>query len=350
MNRLIILVLLLGDAIKRYRRVILRLALGILVALVVGTSLFYVIEGPRHAGVGFFQTFWSVFFTMISGDFVEVKPATAAGRILVTLLIFFGIGVVSVVTATIASGLVIDKIKEGKGMRSLRLRRHTVICGWNDGAPVLIAELRAAAPRKDVVVVAELEENQLADADARVHFVCGDCTEEPVLARADAAYAADAVVLADRSGGRGRDADADARTILTVMTLKALNPALYVCAELVHDKNRPHLERVRADEVVVSGEYGGKVLATAALQHGLSRVVDDLLSADAGAEFYRVPVPAAARGADFDAASLYLRRNHRAIPVAVFRGGEAIVDPEVGFKLAEGDELAVIALEPPKVK
>ncbi len=313
MNRVMLVLVILGEAIRRHRHVIARLAVALVVAIILGTSLFYVVEGPRHEGVGFLQTFWSVFFTMVSGDFVEIKPTTAAGRILVTVLIFFGIGFVSIVTATIASGLVVDKIKEGKGMKKLRLRNHILVCGWNAGAPTLLAQLRAGAPKKDIAIVAEMDDNPWADADEKIYFVSGDCTSEEVLRRAAAEFAHTAVVLADSSGGRARDGDADARTILAVLTLESINRDVYTCAELIHHKNRVHLERVHVDEVVVSGEYGGKVLATAALQHGMSQVVADLLSADEGSEFYRVPVPAAARAGDFEAASRYMREKYRAI-------------------------------------
>jgi len=349
MEKIIIILALLRDAISRYRHVILRLAVALIVALALGSALFYTVEKPRHEGVNFFQTIWSVFFTMVSGDFVEIKPTTAAGRLLVTLLIFFGIGFVSVVTATIASALVVDKIKEGKGMKALRLRNHFLICGWNAAAPTVLASLRAAKPGKHVVIIANLAECPEADADEKVHFICGDCTEEGVLRRAAAAYADTALVLADYSGGRGRAGDLDARTILAVLTLETINRNIYTCAELINPKNRVHLERVHADEVVISGEYAGKVLATAAVAHGISAVVNDLLTVGEGAEFYKIPVPAALAGVTFDDALGYFREKCHALPVAVMRGGEAVVNPAVGFALAAGDELFVIATEEPRL-
>lgn len=335
------------DMVRRHRGVIFRLAVALLTALIIGSVLFHAVEGHRQGHLNFFQSFWSVFFTMISGDFVEVKPVSAAGRILVTVLIFFGIGFVSVVTASIASALVIDKIKEGQGLKTLRLRGHMLICGWNKGGPIILSELRAAGVNKHIVVVADLEDNP-APGDERVHFVKGDCTEDEVLLRADAPHAETAIVLADASGERSYQA-ADARTILTVLTLETLNPSCYTCAELVQQKNRPHLERAHADEIIVSGEFGGKVLANAAVYHGLSRVVGELLSSNEGAEFYTIPLPAVLTGKTFDDAVAHLRAVARAIPVAVARGGRTHVNPEVGFILAAGDELVVIAQDAPRL-
>jgi voltage-gated potassium channel len=317
-------------------------------ALAVGTVAFYVIEGPRQAGVGFVEWFWSTFFTMISGDFVEVKPTTAAGKVIVTVLIFFGIGFVSIVTASIASALVVEKLEAGRGMKKLHLRDHVVICGWNSGARTVLDELATAANGRALAVVAELEEDPTTAYEKNVHFVRGDCTEEEVLRRAAVPRAHTAIVLADTSGGRAHE-DADARTILTVLTVETLNRDVYTCAELVHRKNRLHLERVHVDEVVVSGEYGGKILAHSALYHGVSQVLADLLTSGEGSELYRVPVPAELRDRDFEAALDYFRARHRAVAVAVMRGERAHVNPEVGFALSDGDELVVIALDEPKI-
>jgi voltage-gated potassium channel len=348
MHQIVVVFLILRDTVKRYKGLIFRLLAAFLGALAVGTVAFYFIEGPRQEGVGFVEWFWSTFFTMISGDFVEVKPTTAAGKALVTVLIFFGIGFVSIVTASIASALVVEKLEAGRGMKKLHLRDHIVICGWNPGARTILGELENAANGRELVVVADLEEDPASAYGKAVHFVRGDCTDEEVLHRAAVSRAHTAIVLADTSGGRTYE-QADARTILTVLTVETLNRDVYTCAELVNRKNRVHLERVHVDEVVVSGEYGGKILAHSALYHGISRVLSELLATtDESSEFYRVRVPAEVRGLDFEAALDYFRQKHRAIVIAVMRGEKSFVNPEVGFPLEEGDELAVIALDEPK--
>lgn len=55
------------------------------------------------------------------------------------------------------------------------------------------------------------------------------------------------------------------------------------------------------------------------------------------------------KGRDFEVALEYFRARHHAIVVAVMRGGKAHVNPDVGFALAEGDELVVIALDEPRI-
>jgi voltage-gated potassium channel len=256
---------------------------------------------------------------------------------------------VSIVTASIASALVVEKLEAGRGMKKLHLRNHILVCGWNAGARTVVEELIAGGGGRDLVIIANSEDCPLPDAGRNVHFVRGDCTDEEALRRADAPHAHTAVVLADTSGGRTYE-DADARTILTVLTIETVNRDVYTCAELVYRKNRVHLERVHVDEVVVSGEYGGRILAHSALYHGISRVLSDLLAkTPETSEFYRVPVPEEVAGKDFEAALAYFREKHRAIVVAVLRGDEALVNPEVGLGLEAGDDLAVIALDEPQL-
>jgi voltage-gated potassium channel len=367
MHKVVTVFLLILDSVKRYRRSVIRLLLVFVCALAVGTLALYLTEDvlleevsesaqPQGAGesrgpgdVGYAEWFWSTFFTMISPDFVKIKPVSTPGKILVTILIFFGIGFVSIVTAYIASGLVVGRLEAGRGMKKLHLRNHILVCGWNVGARTVVDELVAGARGRDIVIIADLEDSPLPDAGRNIHFVRGDCTDEDVLKRADAPYAHTAIVLADTSGGRTYD-EADARTILTVLTIETHSSDVYTCAELIQRKNRDHLERVHADEIVVSGEYGAKTLAHSAFYHGISRILNELLvRTEISSEFYRVPAPEELAGKDFEAALDYFREKHRAIVVAVLRNREVLVNPELGFNLEEGDELAVIARHEPRV-
>ena len=56
-------------------------------------------------------------------------------------------------------------------------------------------------------------------------------------------------------------------------------------------ENRQHFERTHADELVVSAELTGALLAASARTHGLTAVIADLLTHPEGQELYRIPVP-----------------------------------------------------------
>ena len=60
---------------------------------------------------------------------------------------------------------------------------------------------------------------------------------------------------------------------------------------MIKSENRQHFERTHADELVVSAELTGALLAASARTHGLTAVIADLLTHPEGQELYRVPVP-----------------------------------------------------------
>ena len=84
----------------------------------------------------------------------------------------------------------------------------------------------------------------------------------------------------------------DAKTILHTMAIKKRCPEIYVCVELMDQKNLEHCEMVGADEIIVTGEISTNLLVQASLDHGVTRVVSDLVSNRHGMELYKIKVPA----------------------------------------------------------
>ena len=99
------------------------------------------------------------------------------------------------------------------------------------------------------------------------------------------------IVLADSSNASDDPDDLDARSLLTTLAVESMNPSAYTCVEVVKSENRQHFERTHADELVVSAELTGSLLAASARSHGITDVVADLLTHPEGQELYRIPVP-----------------------------------------------------------
>jgi len=315
----------------------------------IASTIFYFVEKPKDPDITLWSSIWSAFFTMVSADFVEAKPTTFLGKIIVTFLIFFGIAFVSTVTATFATVMVINKMKEGKGMKSIKFKNHIIICGWNNRARSIVEEIIELSKEnpKPIVIVADLEENPMLDVEFKdINFVRGNPSDEDVLIRAGIKNADTAVVIADTSGGKKLD-DADARTILTVLTIETLNRDVYSCAEIIDGENIKHLKHANVDEVIVSGEYTCKLLANAALSHGISSVISELITSDEGCEIYRCRMPKDLIGKGFDYSFSYLRERHKAIPIGVMRESKPILNPASDFTFKEGDDIVVIADKKP---
>ena len=116
----------------------------------------------------------------------------------------------------------------------------------------------------------------------------------------------------------------DARSLLTTLAVESINPAAYSCVEVISSENRQHFERTHADELVVSAELTGSLLAASARTHGLTAVIADLLTHPEGQELYRVPVPPELVGRSArDARVDDLKDQYDSLLVGVFIDGSA---------------------------
>ena len=296
-----------------------RIALLALAIFLGGATVEAVVEGGpggriRSLGDGL----WYAVVTMTSTGYGDLIPETLPGRIVGIVLMFGGLTVLSVVTATVASALVAQRIKEERGLETVKLKGHLLVCGWNAYTERVLDAVFATGGATEVVLVNELSEAQAAEVMARqqsraVRFVRGDPASEAVLERANIKGARAAIVVADTS----RTATAsDDRTTLVTLTLKSVRPEVRVTVEALDDRSEPHLRRAGADDIVISGEFNGFLLSSAAVAPGISQVVRPLLSLS-GTELRRITVPAELVGKTYGevVASLRARDGFQAIAV-----------------------------------
>src|SRR4029077_17266619 len=89
------------------------------------------------------------------------------------------------------------------------------------------------------------------------------------------------IVLADASNTSDEPDDLDARSLLTTLASESITPSAYSCVEVIKSENRQHFERTHADELVVSAEVTGALLAAAARTHRRTAGSADLLTSPA---------------------------------------------------------------------
>ena len=113
--------------------------------------------------------------------------------------------------------------------------------------------------------------------------------------------------------------------------------------EVIKSENRDHFQRTKADELVVSAELAGALLAGSATTHGLSRLVSDLVTHPEGTEFYRIKPPADTIGLRFPDAMQVMKEKHDATLIAVFNGdGSYIINPDKEHTLDADHDVLVI--------
>jgi voltage-gated potassium channel len=290
----------------------------------------------------FHDAIWWAIVTLTTVGFGDISPETLGGRLIGVVLMFFGIGVLGTFTATIASAFVQERQRKDRGMGDCDLEDHIILCGWNYRTREILKDLRAdtRSATRPIALVADFETNPASDDD-RLCFVRGSETEDD-LKRAGIEKAKTVVLVGDRSQDyRARDAKA----VLAVLTVKSLNKSVYTIVELAGEENERHCRQAGADEIVVSADLCSHVVSTAALDHGISKVVHELLSAQKGQDLITMPVPEGYGGRSFIDVFSDLKRNEGKIALAIQRHetAEITTNPDASFKVKAEDRLVVIS-------
>ncbi len=331
-------------AVRRINRRFWQLAALALGILILAPVLFWFFEHSRNGDVEDAPSayLWLI-RTLIEGD-TAYGIETAGGYVVFYVVQITGISLVAFVSGAIASKLVTTVMNKGKGMGSTTAKGHVVICGWSGKGAEIIRELRARKvddPRR-IVVLASVE-NDPTKVDA-VEFVRGDPSDAADLLRAGIDRCSIAIVLADESTPAATDAERDARTLFTVLAVETVNADAYTCVEVIRSENRRHFANTRADELVISAEVTGALLAGSAANPGLSRVVTNLVTHPEDQEFYRIDVPADLVGQPVSTALVALKERYDALMVGVVRGmDDYILNPPMDRPLLAEEQLLVIS-------
>jgi len=273
---------------------IFQMTVAILIVINVTAAIVYFFEHRSNAEQykNYGDALWWSIVTVATVGYGDIVPKTELGRIFASLTILSGVILISLFTATISSVFVARKIKESQGLQDIDFTQHTLICGWNAQVEdVLRIFDRYQVKQMQVVLVNEAPPEKIeavinAFQNIEIKFVRGDFSRETILNRANVKFAADAIVVPD-TGSLG----ADEKTLLSILTMKSLNPKLKVCAHILNKENRQHIKRANADEVVVSDQHTAFFLANNILYPGAAQVASEMLDCERGNDVHRIAVP-----------------------------------------------------------
>jgi voltage-gated potassium channel len=264
------------------------------------------------------ETIWWAVITMTTVGYGDKYPVTYGGRIVGILVAFSGVALVSIFTATVSSILVARKIKEGKGLQNLNVKNHILICGWNFNVEPLMFSLEMFnSDRKTIVVmINEMQEDTINDIILRhrnlsVKFVRGDFGSETVLDRANAKFARSAIILPDAT--KGTISQADEKTLLTVLSLKSINPKIKVFAHVLDQNNVSHIRRANVDDLVLSDEFSSFMLASHVMLPGVPQFLEAVMDFRKSHKIQPVPIPSEFIGRPATELNHYFRSAQNAI-------------------------------------
>jgi len=232
-------------------------------------------------------------------------------------------------------------------MSKPRLKDHIVICGWSDATRIVVEQLHSEDVEElQHIVIIDEKITQCPIDDPFVSFIHGDPTEDETLERACVRTARTAIILTDWS--LPDPSLRDSKTALITLAIESMNSEVYTCAELMKAESKRHLERAGVDEPICVSDMSQRMLVMAALNHGLSRLFDDLLTFDEGSEIYSTPVPKAYVGTGFRELVSDLATDKEIIVMAVKRADDLYTNPPGRFILQAGDRLYLLAEEYPQ--
>ncbi|MFB6262287.1 MAG: hypothetical protein ABEL76_01490 [Bradymonadaceae bacterium] len=364
----------LADMIRRRRLV--AFLLGVVGISVLSTLGVYVFEHAANDQIDTpFQAVWAISIFLLSG--LEVQIETVGGKFFAFLAIATGPLALAVVTALLASNIIIEHLEAGV---PATIDEHFVVINWNERARHVIRELRDPVLVKDndirpIVVIADPEDvteserkgNQAfaqQEGIDEIYFTLGDTTKNDVLRSGKVTEARSILLLSDPE----TEGTQDERMLRTIFSLKQIARSeglddLHVVAELESPANRVIVEEMKRDfpgllEIVLQPEIGSLLLSQSVYNPGLSSFFRGLMtfSGDTN-EIYRQSIPAEAVGKPFDAVASEVidRSDDSVIPVGVRRWVDgtptAVCNPtpeDDVWELKEGDELLLIAYEDPQ--
>ena len=251
----------------------------ILVFVYIGAAL--VIMACEKVGFGSAaMTTFPAFF----GEIGTIGSPLLAVQICIVVGMVVSVTFLAIITAKITSVL-LELIRRGGSMaKRVKFSGHIIICGWNFQGERIVQELLSANTKQQrgIVLLCDSEERPLKDE--RVEFIKGSPTQDENLIRAGVMRADSVIVLTNLTKGAN---EANAEALMVVLAVESLNRKVHTCVQLMNSANRMHLERAHTDEIICLDQLGGTLIVASALNHGVSRIVTELLTFDIGSEFYR---------------------------------------------------------------
>ena len=265
--------------------------------------------GHNDFFTNFFDGVWWAIITFSTVGYGDKYPVTAAGQTITMIAIFGSIVLVSLFTGTFASVFVESNTRARRGLMDFpKLTGHIVICGWKGNMGDIIRDilnLSDQAQADKIVIVSNIDTEKMEALKElpelkKVKYVRGDYFSEDTLTRANIQQASKVIVLADTHESNG-SSEADSKTVMTVLTIKAMARDLYVCAELIDRKYEPYLRNAMCNEILFPRDLNRQMLAGTTVTNGLANILNNLISnIESDTHISTTAIPAEFIGKRFD--------------------------------------------------
>jgi voltage-gated potassium channel len=227
--------------------------------------------------VGLIDAIYYATVTITTTGYGDITPVAPHARVLNALIVTpLRIGFLVLLVGTTLEVLANQgrRIYRDRRWRS-GMRNHVVVVGYGTKGRSAVETLQTNGANPAQVVVIDARPTAVADANVRgLAAIEGDATRRDILRRAEISRAREIIITLDR----------DDSAILTMLTVRQLNPSAHVVVAVREDDNASLLRQCGANVVVTSSEAVGRLLGLSATSPNIGTVIEDLLSSREGLE------------------------------------------------------------------
>ncbi len=299
---------------------ILVLLLGV---LIFGSIAFYYFERGSIEELNLGDALYWVLVTITTVGYGDIRPTTLGGRIIFVLVALGGIGTIAYVLEQLVSFSTKNQIKVLFGSGAVKMKRHTIIVGWNAKAEEAIKELRHA-DEEFLVVGSELDHAALNAEE--IHHISGDPTKSETLNRCNIKEAKTLMLSLDD----------DSETIMVALASRKQNPTINIIATCEAQEHVDMMRGAGINHIISYAELSGRLLAHAVTEPVVVDFIVDATTSVEGFDLKQIKVEAKMKLSDMS-----LSEDERVI--ALYKNGRFILDFAADAMLEEGEYLVIIA-------
>ena len=249
-------------------------AYGVLFSAAIGAVYTLERDQPGTAFESLGDALWLGIVTLGTIGYGDVYPVTRGGRVVMGAFILFTLLTFGVFVTAISEAVAEVKEMEELGLVGTDMQDHIIVCGFGPLARTAIEELLGAGKRVAILcsTADEVAQAKALASLGEVYATAGDATPEVLRGRLNVAEAATVVIaLTD-----------DAKALIAAINARAVSPRVPLVAAVAHEELRQTLAACGVAYVAAPNELAGRLLASAAHEPEVARLVEELASSATG--------------------------------------------------------------------
>ena len=294
-----------------------KVIVSIILVWLCGAILISILEPETFKNFGI--SLWWAIVSMTTVGYGDYAPKTEIGRIVAIFIMFSGIGLIAIVTATISSVFVTKKIMEGKGLEKVNINDHILLCGWNDNMLGVIKNLSQSMDNLQMTILlvndqAQEKVDSLISSfnNLNIKFIRGDYSMDSILDKANAREAKFALLLNNHKNNE------DEKVILTTLTLKKISSKIRVIAQIDNEDKATFLKRANVDAILSNEEFHSFMATSHIIQPSVAHTISNIIDYNSKNQISEAKIPEEFIGKTFSELHTYYFNKYGSICLGLF--------------------------------